>query len=65
MVEYGFMTNEKWNFMEGNEAQEDCKWSTELVVSLFGYTLYYVLLFGFNFINFYKYLFVYVYLLCT
>ena len=52
LVDYRFMTHREWNFLEGKEVQEDCKWSTELVVSLFGHMFYYLLLFGFNFISF-------------
>ena len=47
------MTRGTWNFIE------------EFVVSLFGYIFYLPLLFDPIFINSCKYLFVYVYLLCT
>ena len=54
--------------MEFHERKWDSKsykWSIELFISLFRYTFYFPLLFGFIFIGFCKYLFVYIYLLCT
>ena len=60
LVEYGFVTHGELNFMKEKEIQGDI----ELVVGLLGYTLYFPLLFGFISIGFYKYSFVYVYLLC-
>ena len=65
LVEYGFMTRGALNFMEKKWDLKSCKWSIELVVRLFGYTFYFSLLFGFIFIGFCKYLFVYIYSLCT
>ena len=48
--------------MEENEVQEDSKWDIELVINLFGQTFYFPLLFGFIFVGFCKYLFIYIYL---
>ena len=43
---------------------KSCKWSIELVVSLFWYIFYFPLLFGFIFISSYTYSFVYIYWVC-
>ena len=64
LAEYEFMTCGAWNFMEENETQKAIE-DIELVVSLFGYIFDFLLIFGFISISFCKYLFVYIYLLCT
>ena len=64
LAEYEFMTCGAWNFMEENETQKAIE-DIELVVSLFGYIFDFLFIFGFISISFCKYLFVYIYLLCT
>ena len=64
LIEYIFVTR-GLNFMEENEVQEDSKWDIELVINLFGQTFYFPLLFGFIFIDFCKYSFIYISIRCV
>ena len=64
LAEYEFMTRGTRNFMKESETRKTIRrhWTC---LSLFEYTFYFSSLFSFIFINFCKYLFVYICWVCT